>query len=99
MTQTIKTIIIPPQEDIVVFNAVNVLKRCFLGIYVVKLTMPGSNYIQISFADANFRDYFTFSHRNIFFECKGKNIFQGSILARNTATEESDIISATEILE
>ena len=99
MAQTIKTITISPQEDIVVFNSINVLKRCFLGIYAVNLTTSVLDYIQISFADANFTNYFTLSPYHLFFECKGKNVFQGTILIRNTSAATSYTISATEILE
>jgi len=99
MAQTIKTITISSQEDIVVFNEVNVLKRCFLGIYAVNLTTSVLDYIQISFADTNFTNYFTLSPYQLFFECKGKNVFQGTILIRNTSAATSYTISATEILE
>ncbi|NCQ52488.1 hypothetical protein GW796_11545 [archaeon] len=99
MTQTIKTITITPHTDIVVFDAVNVLKRCFFGIYALNLTTSILDYLKISFADTSFTNSFTLSPYHLFFECDGKNVFQGTVLIRNTSAVTAYTISTTEILE
>ena len=98
MTQLIKTLMISPHNNIVVFESVSVLKRCFLGIYALDLIPSMINYINISFGDINFTQHFTLSPYSTYFESNGKSIFQGNILARNTSNT-THWISATEILE
>ena len=99
MTQNVKTITLLPHNVIILFERVSVLKRCFLGIYTLDLTSSVTNYINISFGDINFTHYFTLTPYCKYFECKGKSIFQGNILIRNTSTNTIYDISAIEILE
>jgi len=99
MTQLIKSLLLLPHENIVVFESTHVLKRCFLGIYALDLIPSVMNYINISFGDINFTQHFTLSPYCKHFECKGKNIFQGNILVRSTADDISHRITATEILK
>ena len=99
MTQAVKTLMISPSDSIVVFESVSVLKRCFFGIYALDLKPSVMNYINISFGDINFTHHFTLSPYCKYFESNGKNIFQGSILVRNTASDAAHLISATEILK
>ena len=98
MTQLIKTLMISPHNNIMVFESVSVLKRCFLGIYALDLIPSVMNYINISFGDINFTRHFTLSPYCKQFECNGKSIFQGNILVKNTSSN-AHIITATEILE
>ena len=99
MTQNVKTITLLPHNVIILFEGVSVLKRCFLGIYTLDLTPSVTNYINISFGDINFTHYFTLSPYCKYFESKGKGIFQGNILIRNTSMNLHHLISATEILK
>ena len=99
MTQLIKSLLLLPHENIVVFESTHVLKRCFLGIYALDLIPSVMNYINISFGDINFTQHFTLSPYCRYFESKGKSIFQGDILVRNTSDDLHHFISATEILE
>ena len=99
MTQIVKTVTLLPHNVIILFEGVSVLKRCFLGIYTLNLTPSIMNYIDISFGDINFTHRFTLSPYCKYFECKGKSIFQGNILVRNTSTNAIYDISAIEILE
>ena len=99
MTQLVKTVMLSPHSNIILFEGVSVLKRCFLGIYALDLTPSVMNYINISFGDINFTHHFTLSPYCRYFESKGKSIFQGDILVRNTSDDLHHFISATEILE
>ena len=99
MTQLVKTVMLSPHSNIILFEGVSVLKRCFLGIYTLDLTPSVTNYINISFGDINFTHYFTLSPYCKYFKIKGKGIFQGNILVRNTSTNAIYDISAIEILE
>ena len=99
MTQLVKTLMISPLDSIILFDSVSVLKRCFLGIYALDLIPSDMNYINISLGDINFTRHFTLSPYCKYFECKGKNIFQGNILVRNTSTNSAHKIGAIEILE
>ena len=99
MTQLIKTIMLSPHNNIILFESVSVLKRCFLGIYALDLIPSVMNYIDISFGNINFTQRFTLSPYCKYFECKGKSIFQGNILVRNTSSNTAHLITATEILE
>ena len=99
MTQLIKSLLLLPHENIVVFESTHVLKRCFLGIYALDLIPSVMNYINISLGDINFTQHFTLSPYCKYFECNGKNIFQGNILVRNTSTNLAHKIDAIEILE
>ena len=99
MTQLVKTVMISPLDNIILFDSVSVLKRCFLGIYALDLTPSVMDYINISLGDINFTHHFTLSPYCQYFECKGKTIFQGNILVRNTSDNLHHFISATEILE
>ena len=98
MTQLVKTVMLSPHSNIILFEGVSVLKRCFLGIYTLDLTPSVTNYINISFGDINFTHHFTLSPYCKYFECNGKSIYQGNILVKNTGTK-AHIITATEILE
>ena len=99
MTQVVKTLMLSPYNSIILFESVSVLKRCFLGIYTLNLIPSIMNYIDISFGDINFTQRFTLSPYCKYFECKGKSIFQGNILVKNTSIDTPHLISATEILE
>jgi len=99
MTQLVKTVMISPLNSIILFDSVSVLKRCFLGIYALDLTPSVMDYINISLGDINFTHHFTLSPYCRYFESKGKSIFQGNILVRNTSGTLYHIITATEILE
>jgi len=99
MTQRVKTVTLLPHNVIILFEGASVLKRCFLGIYALNLIPSVMNYIDISFGNINFTQRFTLSPYCKYFECKGKSIFQGNILIRNTSTSAICDISATEILE
>ena len=99
MTQIVKTLMLSPYNSIILFESVSVLKRCFLGIYALDLIPSVMNYINISLGDINFTHHFTLSPYCKYFECKGKSIFQGNILVRNTSTNAIYDISAIEILE
>jgi len=99
MTQLVKTVMLSPHNNIILFESVSVLKRCFLGIYALDLTPSVMNYINISFGDINFTHHFTLSPYCKYFESKGKGIFQGNILVRNTSINLHHTISATEILK
>ena len=99
MTQVVKTLMLSPYDNIILFESVSVLKRCFLGIYALDLTPSVMNYINISLGDINFTHHFTLSPYCKYFECKGKSIFQGNILVRNTSSNGAHVIAATEILE
>jgi len=99
MTQLVKTVMLSPHNNIILFESVSVLKRCFLGIYALDLIPSVMNYINISLGDINFTQHFTLSPYCKYFECKGKSIFQGNILVRNTSTNAIYDISAIEILE
>jgi len=98
MTQLVKTVMLSPHNNIILFESVTVLKRCFLGIYALDLIPSVMHYINISFGDINFTHHFTLSPYSIYFESNGKSIFQGNILVRNTSNT-NHWISATEILE
>ena len=98
MTQLVKTVMLSPHNNIILFESVSVLKRCFLGIYALDLIPSMINYINISFGDINFTHSFTLSPYLKYFECSGKSIFQGNIILRNTSNT-THWISATEILE
>ena len=99
MTQLIKTMMLSPHNNSILFESVSELKRCFLGIYALDLIPSVMHYINISFGDINFTQHFTLSPYCKHFECKGKNIFQGNILVRSTADDISHRITATEILK
>ena len=99
MTQLVKTVMLLPHSNIILFEGVSVLKRCFLGIYTLDLTPSVTNYINISFGDINFTHYFTLSPYCKYFKIKGKGIFQGNILVRNTSANLNHFISAIEILK
>ena len=99
MTQLVKTLMLSPHGNITLFESVSVLKRCFLGIYALDLIPSVMNYINISLGDINFTQHFTLSPYCKYFECNGKNIFQGNILVRSTADDISHRITATEILK
>jgi len=99
MTQVVKTLMLSPYNNIILFESVSVLKRCFLGIYALDLIPSVMNYINISLGDSNFTQHFTLSPFCKYFECSGKSIFQGNILVRNTSGDTPHLISATEILE
>ena len=99
MTQLIKSLLLLPHKNIVVFESTHRLKRCFLGIYALDLIPSVMNYLNISFGDNNFTQHFTLSPYCKYFECKGKNIFQGNILVRSTADNVPHRITATEILK
>ena len=99
MTQIVKTLLLTPHNNIILFERVSVLKRCFLGIYALDLIPSVMNYINISFGDINFTYHFTLSPYCKYFECRGKGIFQGNILVRSTSSDTPHLISATEILE
>ena len=99
MTQLVKTVMISPLDNIILFERVSVLKRCFLGIYAIDLIPSDMNYIDISLGDINFTRCFTLSPYWKCFESKGKSIFQGNILVRNTSSNLAHLITATEILE
>ena len=99
MTQLVKTLSLSPYNKIILFESVSVLKRCFLGIYALDLIPSVMNYINISFGDINFTHHFTLSPYCKYFESKGKGIFQGNILVRNTSINLHHTISATEILK
>ena len=99
MTQLIKSLLLLPHKNIVVFESTHVLKRCFLGIYALDLIPSVMNYINISFGDINFTHYFTLSPYCKYFKIKGKGIFQGNILVRNTSANLNHFISAIEILK
>ena len=99
MTQTVKTMFLTPGESVVVFNSADTSRRCFLGIYALDLTPSVMRYLNISFGDINFTYHFTLSPYCKYFECRGKNIFQGNILVRNTSIDTNHLISATEILK
>ena len=99
MTQVVKTLMLSPYNNIILFESVSVLKRCFLGIYALDLIPSVMNYINISFGDINFTHHFTLSPYCKYFESNGKSIFQGNILVRNTSGDTPHLISATEILE
>ena len=99
MTQVVKTLMLSPYNNIILFESASVLKRCFLGIYALDLIPSVMNYINISLGDINFTHHFTLSPYCKYFECKGKSIFQGNILVRNTSSDTAHLISATEILE
>ena len=98
MTQLIKTMMLSPHNNSIVFESVSVLKRCFLGIYALDLIPSVMNYINISLGDINFTYHFALSPYCKYFECNGKSIYQGNILVKNTGTK-AHIITATEILE
>ena len=99
MVQTIKTITLKPHNVIVIFESVRILKRCFFGIYALDFTPSIIDYLDISFGDSVFTQRFTLSPICKRFESSGKNIFQGSILVRNTSGDTAHLISATEILK
>jgi len=99
MTQLVKTVMLSPHNNFILFESVSVLKRCFLGIYALDLIPSVMNYINISLGDINFTHHFTLSPYCKYFECKGKSIFQGNILVRSTSTDVAHLITATEILE
>ena len=99
MTQLIKSLLLLPHENIVVFENAHILKRCFFGIYALNLTTSILDYLKISFADTSFTNSFTLSPYHLFFECDGKNVFQGTVLIRNTSAVTAYTISTTEILE
>jgi len=99
MTQTVKTIYLTPHQSVVVFNSTHRLKRCFFGIYALDLIPSMMRYLNISFGDINYIYHFTLSPYCKYFESKGKNIFQGNILVKNTSIDTNHLISATEILE
>ena len=99
MTQLIKSLLLLPHKNIVVFESTHRLKRCFLGIYALDLIPSVMNYLNISFGDNNFTQHFTLSPYCKYFESNGKSIFQGDILVRNTSGDTPHLISATEILE
>ena len=99
MTQLVKTLSLSPYNKIILFESVSVLKRCFLGIYALDLKPSLMNFINISLGDINFTHHFTLSPYCKYFECKGKSIFQGNILIKNTSIGTPHLISATEILE
>ena len=99
MTQLVKTLSLSPYNKIILFESVSVLKRCFLGIYALDLIPSVMEYINISLGDINFTQHFTLSPYCKYFECKGKNIFQGNILVRSTSDDMPHRITATEILK
>ena len=99
MVQTVKTIVIPPQNDVVFFESVNILKRCFFGIYIVNFTPSDYDFILISLGDSSFTNVFTLSQYKLFFESGGKNVYQGSILVKNNSVSKTYRLAATEILE
>ena len=99
MVQRVKTILISPGDDAVFFESVNVLKRCFFGIYIANLSEVSSGFILISLGDSSFTTVFTLSSYKLFFECDGKNIYQGSILVKNDSLSKTYRLTGTEILE
>ena len=99
MVQTVKTIIIPPEGDAVFFESVNILKRCFFGIYIANLSTLPVGFVLISLGDSSFTNVFTLSSYKLFFECGGKNIYQGSILVKNDSLSKTYRLTGTEILE
>ena len=98
MTQTIKTIKLNPHDVIVIFKSARALNRRFFGIYILGFIPSVTNNLEISFGDSNFTQCFTLTPDCNYFESKGKNIFQGSILIRNI-NNITYWINATEILE
>ena len=99
MVQTVKTIIIPPEGDAVFFESVNILKRCFFGIYIANLSTLPVGFVLISLGDSSFTNVFTLSYYKLFFEIGGKNIYQGTILVKNTSVSNTYRVTGTEILE
>jgi len=99
MVQTVKTIIIPPEGDAVFFESVNILKRCFFGIYIANLSTLPVGFVLISLGDSSFTNVFTLSSYKLFLECGGKNIYQGSILVKNNSDSKTYRLTGTEILE
>ena len=99
MVQRVKTILISPGDDAVFFESVNILKRCFFGIYIANLSEVSSGFILISLGDSSFTTVFTLSYHKLFFECSGKNIYQGSILVKNNSDSKTYRLTGTEILE
>jgi len=99
MVQTVKTIVLSPGDVAVFFESVNILKRCFFGIYTVNLSAPYLGFILISLGDDSFTNVFTLSYYKLFFEIGGKNIYQGTILVKNTSVSNTYRVTGTEILE
>ena len=99
MVQTVKTILIPPEGDAVFFESVNILKRCFFGIYIANLSTLPVDFVLISLGDSSFTNVFTLSQYKLFFESGGKNIYQGSILVKNNSVLKTYRLTGTEILE
>ena len=99
MVQIVKTIEIPAGGDVVAFESVNILKRCFFGIYAIDLTTSVLDFILISFGDSSFTSVFTLSPYKLFLESSGKNVYQGSILVKNNSLATTYRLTTTEILE
>ena len=96
MAQTVKSIVLLPEQQRLFFGRPHTLSRIFVRI--AALLPATSGYIsKISFGDASFISYYTLLGGTSYFEAKGEGIFQGNILVRNQSPA-SIKYTATEIL-
>ena len=96
MTQTVKSLTVPPGQQILLIEKPRALCRIFIRISAL-LPLTADYRSKISFDDPMFYTFFILLGPVIHFEAKGEGIFQGNIWVRNESTV-SIIYTATEIL-
>ena len=96
MTQTVKSLTVPPGQQILLIEKPRALCRIFIRISAL-LPLTADYRSKISFDDPMFYTFYILLGPVIHFEAKGEGIFQGNIWARNESTV-SIIYATTEIL-
>ena len=97
MTQNFRTIFLPNNNVISLFEAPTTLTRVFFGIFIVAKLDP-SFQVNVSFGDQQFLNPLCLTYYRGYYEFAGPDISQGNVFAKAVNFAQGTIC-ATEILK